>query len=83
MEKIYLILMHTNTIPSKLVRLFTRYNYSHVAIFLNENCDTLYSFGRKKVNSILDGGFVIQQKQGDFFKKILQYNMCNIRDACF
>lgn len=69
MEKIYLILMHTNTIPSKLVRFFTRYKYSHVAISLNKNCETLYSFGRRKVNSIFGGGFIVQQKQGEFFKK--------------
>lgn len=69
MKKIYLILMHTNTIPSKLVKFFTRYKYSHVAISLDKNCDTIYSFGRRKVNSILNGGFVIQKKQGEFFKK--------------
>ena len=69
MEKIYLVLMHTNTIPSKFVRFFTGYKYSHVAIALNENCDTLYSFGRKKVNSIFGGGFIIQQKDGEFFQK--------------
>lgn len=61
--------MHTNTIPSKFVRFFTRYMYSHVAISLNKNCETLYSFGRKKVNSILGGGFTVQQKQGKFFEK--------------
>ena len=69
MKKIYLILMHTNTFPSKLVKIFTRYMYSHVAISLNRGCDTLYSFGRKRVDSILDGGFIAQQRQGEFFKK--------------
>ena len=70
MKKIYVILLHTNTIPSKLVRFFTRYKYSHVAISLSSNCDILYSFGRKKIDSIFNGGFVIQKKQDDFFKKI-------------
>ena len=69
MKKIYVILLHTNTIPSKLVRFFTRYKYSHVAISLSSNCDILYSFGRKKIDSIFNGGFVIQKKQDDFFKK--------------
>ena len=69
MKKIYVILLHTNTIPSKLVRFFTRYKYSHVAISLSRNCDILYSFGRKKIDTIFNGGFVIQKKQDDFFKK--------------
>lgn len=69
MKKIYLILMHTNTIPAKLVRFFTRYEYSHVGISLEKECDVIYSFGRKKINSILYGGFTAQHKKGDFFCK--------------
>lgn len=68
-KKIYLLLMHTKTIPSKIIKLFTRYSYSHVAIALDENCDTLYSFGRRNPNSILNGGFSIEKKDGAFFKK--------------
>ena len=69
MEKIYLILMHTNTIPSKLVKFFTRYEYSHVGISLKKDCDIVYSFGRRNVNSILGGGFVAQPRNGEFFDK--------------
>ncbi|MBR5227136.1 MAG: hypothetical protein IKV94_00650 [Clostridia bacterium] len=69
MNKIYIILMHTNTMPSKIVKTFTRYKYSHVAIALDKSCNTLYSFGRKKVNSIINGGFVVTEKTGEFFKK--------------
>jgi len=69
MNKIYLILMHTNTIPSRIIRFFTMYPYSHVGISLKRDCDTIYSFGRKKVNSILDSGFVIEHKNGEFFNK--------------
>lgn len=69
MEKIYIILMHTKTLPSKLVKAFTRYNYSHVAISLDPTCYETFSFGRKKVNNILDGGFSVQYKDGEFFEK--------------
>lgn len=69
MKKIYVILMHTNTIPSKFVKYMTHYKYSHVGISLKKNCNTIYSFGRKKLNSILNGGFTIQNKNGEFFKK--------------
>ena len=69
MKKIYIIQMHTKTIPSRIVKLFTRYKYSHVAISFNKNCDYIYSFGRRNLHSILYGGFTMQNKYGDFFKK--------------
>lgn len=68
-RKIYLLLMHTNTIPSRLVKLFTRYPYSHVGISLNKSCEPIYSFGRRHVNTILNGGLSIERKDGEFFSK--------------
>ena len=69
MKKIYVLLMHTKTIPARFIKFITRYEYSHVAISLDKTCETIYSFGRKKVNSILDSGFSIEKKEGEFFKK--------------
>lgn len=65
MKKIYILLMHTKTIPSKIVRFFTRYKYSHVAMSLDKSCEVTYSFGRRKLNSILNGGFNILNKEGE------------------
>ena len=67
MKRIYVLLMHTNTYPSKFVKFMTK--YSHVALSLDKSCHTLYSFGRKKPNTIIDGGFSIENKDGEFFKK--------------
>ncbi len=67
MKKIYIVLMQTNTIPNKLISFFTRYEYGHVGISLNKNCDEIYSFGRRKVHSIINGGFTIERKDGPFF----------------
>ena len=67
MKKVYVLLMHTNTIPSKFVKTFTRYEYSHVAISLDKECNTLYSFCRKRLHSFIDGGFSIESKNGEFF----------------
>lgn len=77
MKKIYILLMQTNTMPSRLIKVFTQYEYSHVAISLEKDCYITYSFGRRRVNSIIDGGFVIEQKDGEFFKKFNQTN-CKI-----
>ncbi len=66
---IYVIQMHTKTIPSKFVRFITRYKYSHVVISLDKDCKTTYGFGRKTTHNILNGGFAEHQKSGEFFKK--------------
>ena len=76
MKKIYVIQMNTKTIPSKFVRLFTMYKYSHVAISFTRDCDVTYSFGRRSLYSILNGGFVIENKNGKFFNK---FNNTNCR----
>lgn len=68
MKKIYILLMHTNTMPARLIKTITRYEYSHVAISLDESCETLYSFGRRRWNSVLDAGFSVETKTGEFFK---------------
>ena len=69
MKKIYLILSYSGTIMSKIVRLYTRYNYSHVSISLDKNISNMYSFGRKNVYNVFDGGFVIENKKSKFYKK--------------
>ncbi len=69
MKKIYIIQMHSGTIPAKLVRIFTGYKYSHVSLSLNKDCDKTYSFGRIKVNNPFNGGFSIEHKNGPFFTK--------------
>lgn len=61
--------MHTGTIPSKVISMATRCEYSHVAISFSKDCNTMYSFGRRKVNNFIHGGFVITHKNGAFFKK--------------
>ena len=77
MKKIYILLMHTNTIPSNFVKVFTRYQYSHVAISLTKDCYKTYSFGRRSLYNILNGGLSIQNKDGEFFNRFNKTN-CKI-----
>ena len=69
MKNIYIILTHSGTIPSKLVKFYTGNKYSHVAISLNKELYEFYSFGRKKINNPFDGGFIIENKNSKFYKK--------------
>ena len=68
MKQIYIVLMHTHTCVSEFVRLVTRYRYSHVAIAFDEGCTVLYSFGRRRARSFLDGGMSIERYDGEFFR---------------
>lgn len=69
MKKIYIILSHSGSIPSRFVKTFTHFKYSHVSISLKSNINIMYSFGRKKLNNPLNGGFIIENKKGPFYKK--------------
>ena len=80
MKKIYILLMHTNTLPSKVVKAFTRYEYSHVALSLTKDCYTTYSFGRKELYNILNGGLSVQEKNGEFFTKF-NNTVCKIYEV--
>lgn len=76
-KKIYILLMHSGTLPAKAIKFYTKYSYSHVAISLDKSCISIYSFGRKKLNNPLNGGFVIENKYGKFFSKFNK-TMCRI-----
>lgn len=80
-NSICIIQMHTNTIPSKLVKSMTRYEYSHVAISLEKDCNTIYSFGRRSLNNVLNGGFTYQSKKDKFFEKF-KNTECRIYEIC-
>lgn len=69
MKNIYILLMHTHTIPARLIKTVTEYRYSHVGLSLEKSCETIYSFGRRNPYSILNGGFSIEYKDGLFFRK--------------
>lgn len=58
MKKIYIILTHTGTILSKIIKLFTQNKYTHVSISLDEEMDQMYSFGRLHPYNPFVGGFV-------------------------
>lgn len=55
---IYILLTHSGSLPSKLIRMYTREPYSHVSIALDSGLKELYSFGRLKPSNPIFGGFV-------------------------
>lgn len=69
MKSIYIILTQSGTGISKLLKFFSQKEYNHSSIALDKSLNEFYSFGRKKVNNFLNGGFVIEHKDKGVFEK--------------
>lgn len=62
---VYLLLTYTGSILSTVIRKLSDYPYSHIAIGLDNSCQTFYSFGRKYFSNPLIAGFVSEDvKEG-------------------
>lgn len=60
MKNIYIILTQSGTGVSKTLKFITKDTYNHASIALDSTLQEFYSFGRKKVNNPLNGGFIIE-----------------------
>jgi hypothetical protein len=60
---IYVVFVVTNTNMGKLIRFFTRNQYSHVTVAFDKDLRNMYSFARYHINSPISGGFVIEQPE--------------------
>ena len=78
MEKIYILMSHTGTALSNLIKLYTKnqliFNnyqllYTHVSISLDENLNELYSFGRLNPYNPFIGGFVHEKINSGTYKR--------------
>lgn len=69
MKKIYIILTHTGTFLSKVIKIYTRNEFSHVSISLDQNLTRMYSFGRLNPYNPFIGGFVHEYIDKGTFKR--------------
>lgn len=69
MKKIYIILTYTGTMLSKLVKIYTKDEFAHVSISLDEDLTQMYSFGRLTPYNPFFGGFVHEQVNEGTFKR--------------
>ncbi len=68
-RKIYIVLTYTGTILSMLIKGYTKAEYSHVSIALDENLEEMYSFGRLNPYNPFIGGFVHEGINVGTFKR--------------
>lgn len=68
MAHLYIVLTNSGTIPGRMVQRVTHFSYGHAMLSFTPDCDRMYSFGRRRVHSLLNGGFVEERRDGPFFK---------------
>ena len=69
MKKIYIILTHTGTALSTIIKYYTKDEFSHISISLDENLEEMYSFGRLNPYNPFLGGFVHESIKNGTFKR--------------
>ena len=69
MKEIYFVLTHTGTVLSRIVKMYTKDEFSHISISLDKNLNEMYSFGRKRPYNPLDGGLVHEHIDSGTFKR--------------
>lgn len=69
MKEIYIILAHTGTVLSRIIRWFTGAEFSHASISLNKELSEMYSFGRLNAYNPIRGGFLHERIDKGTFKR--------------
>lgn len=69
MKNIYIVLSHTGTLLSRIIKFVTGNEYTHSSIALNESLESMYSFGRLNPYNPFLGGFVREGKGIGTFKR--------------
>ncbi len=68
-KKIYIVLTHTGTFLSQIVKEYTKDEFSHISISLDRDLNEMYSFGRLTPYNPFWGGFVHEYVDKGTFKR--------------
>ena len=70
--KIYIVLTYTGTLLSKIIKTYTKDEFSHVSISLDEELKQMYSFGRLNPYNPFIGGFVHEGINTGTFRRFIK-----------
>lgn len=77
MKEIYIVLTHTGTVLSRIIKNYTQDEFSHVSISLDKELKEMYSFGRLNPYNPFWGGFVQEGINFGTFKRFRK-TVCKI-----
>ena len=69
MKQIYVVLTHTGTLLSRIIKCYTKDEFSHCSISLDIELKEMYSFGRLNPYNAFWGGFVHEYINKGTFKR--------------
>lgn len=69
MKQIYIVLTHTGTVLSQIIKKYTKDEFSHASIALDIELKEMYSFGRLNPYNPFWGGFVHEYIDKGTFKR--------------
>ena len=69
MKKIYIVLSFTGTVLSRIIKFYTKNEFAHVSVALDEELEEMYSFGRLNPYNPILGGFVHEGVNRGTFKR--------------
>lgn len=68
MKEIKIVLTQTNTVISRTLKAVSKKPYNHISISFEDDCSTMFSFGRKITWFPFLGGFVKENPNSGVFK---------------
>lgn len=69
MKEVYIILTYTGTVPSRLIKYYTKEKYSHVSIALDSELKQMYSFARLNPYNALKAGLMHEEIEKGTFNR--------------
>jgi len=69
MKTIYVVITYTGTMLSKVIKMYTKSEFSHVSISMDLELNEMYSFGRLNPYNPIVGGFIHEYIDKGTFKR--------------
>ncbi len=66
-RKIYILISKTQTMPSKIIKLWTKEPYAHTSLALDIELREMYSFARKGIHNPFNCGFIYENIETGIF----------------
>lgn len=68
-RKVFLVLSDTETLFTRIIKLYTKKRYNHASLSFDPKLCEMYSFGRKKPKNPFIGGFVKESSETGLLKQ--------------
>ena len=78
---VYIVLSKTQTLPSRVIKLWTREPYAHTSLAMDVELKEMYSFARKHLYNPFDCGFINEDITTGVFGRDVQ-TTCRIGRLC-